>query len=108
MHSTFGEKENFLLNHSQIPRGNSNVSSLGSQHMDLVKAVLTLRSGKVVEKPIVNPCEQDNELFPKSKEGVEPTTTEEKTKPSHAPPFPYALTHARKVNYNLEIFEIFK
>ena len=64
-----------------------------------------LRSGKVVEKPILDPCKEDDESFLKSKEVVEPTTTKEKTEPSPAPPFPHVFTLARKVNHNPEIFK---
>ena len=69
------------------PKGqfNSNANSSGSQHIDQVKLVLTLHSGKVVEKPLLDPYEEDEESFLKSKEGKEPTTTEGKIKPSLAP-----------------------
>jgi hypothetical protein len=30
--------------------------------MDQVKSVTTLRNGKVIEKPILEPCEKDDEL----------------------------------------------
>jgi len=29
--------------------------------MDQAKSVITLRSGKVIEKPILEPCEKDDE-----------------------------------------------
>ena len=29
--------------------------------MDQVKSVITLRSGKVIEKPILEPCEKDDD-----------------------------------------------
>jgi len=38
--------------------------------MDQVKSVITLRSGKVIEKPTLEPCEKD-ELISEGKEGVE-------------------------------------
>ncbi|KAL3582852.1 hypothetical protein D5086_017184 [Populus alba] len=37
-----------------------------------VKSVITLRSGKVIEKPILEPCEKDDESISEGKEGVEP------------------------------------
>ena len=40
--------------------------------MDQVKSVITLRSGKVIEKSILEPCEKEDELFFEGKEGVEP------------------------------------
>jgi hypothetical protein len=40
--------------------------------MDQVKSVITLRSCKVIEKPILEPCEKEDELISEGKEGVEP------------------------------------
>ena len=53
--------------------------------MGQVKAVLMLRNGMVFKKLILNPCEKDDESFPKSKEEVKPTIIEDKTEPSPAP-----------------------
>jgi len=39
--------------------------------MDQVKSVITLRSGKVIEKPTLEPCENDDESISEGKEGVE-------------------------------------
>jgi len=39
--------------------------------MDQVKSVTTLCSGKVIEKPILEPCEKDDELISKGKQMVE-------------------------------------
>jgi hypothetical protein len=47
--------------------------------MDQVKSVTTLRSGKVIEKPILEPCEKDDELISEGKERVEPKHCKEKT-----------------------------
>jgi hypothetical protein len=35
--------------------------------MDQAKSVITVRSGKVIEKPILEPCEKDDELISESK-----------------------------------------
>ncbi|KAL9372498.1 hypothetical protein Peur_034742 [Populus x canadensis] len=58
-----GRKGKFPSQPQQNPKGqyNANASSSGSQHMDHVKSVITLRSGKVIEKPILEPCENDDE-----------------------------------------------
>jgi hypothetical protein len=40
--------------------------------MDQVKSVIILRSGKVIEKQILEPCEKEDELVFEGKEGVEP------------------------------------
>jgi hypothetical protein len=53
---TFQEKCKFPSQPQQNPKGqyNSSASSSGSQHMDQVKSVITLRNGKVIEKPILD------------------------------------------------------
>ena len=70
---SFQEKGKFPSQPQQIPKGqyNANASSSRSQHMDQVKSVTTLHSGKVIEKPILEPCEKDDESISEGKEGVE-------------------------------------
>jgi hypothetical protein len=69
----FQEKGKFLSQPQKNPKGqyNVNASSSGSQHMDQVKLVITLRHGKVIEKPILKPCEKEDESIFEGKEGVE-------------------------------------
>jgi len=107
---SFQEKGKFPSQPQQNPKGqyNAKASSSGSQHMDQVKSVTTLHSGKVIEKPIHETCEKDDELISKGKEGVESEHCKEKTISSPALPFPHAMTKQRKVNHNSEIFETFK
>jgi hypothetical protein len=76
--------------------------------MDQVKSVTTLRSGNVIEKPILEPYEKDDESISEGKEGVESEHCKEKTDFPPALPFPHAMTKQRKVNHNSEIFETFK
>jgi len=76
--------------------------------MDQVKSVITLRSGKVIEKPTLELCEKDDELIFEGKEGVESEHCKEKTDSPPVLPFPHAMTKQRKVNHNSEIFETFK
>jgi len=76
--------------------------------MDQVKSVITLRSGKVIKKPILEPCKKDDELISKGKEGVESEHCKEKIDSPPALPFSHAMTKQRKVNHNSEIFETFK
>jgi hypothetical protein len=76
--------------------------------MDQVKSVITLRSGKVIEKHTLEPCEKDDELISEGKEGVESEHCKEKTDSLPTLPFPHAMTKQRKVNHNFEIFETFK
>ena len=60
---SFQEKGKFPSQPQQNPKGqyNANVSNSGSQHMDQVKSVITLRSGKVIDKPTLEPCEKVDE-----------------------------------------------
>ncbi|XP_011006379.1 PREDICTED: uncharacterized protein LOC105112382 [Populus euphratica] len=107
---SFQEKGKFPSQTQQNPKGqyNANASSSGSQHMDQVKSVTTLRSGKVIEKPSIKPYEKDDESISEGKEGVESENCKETTDSPPALPFPQAMTKQRKVNHNSEIFEIFK
>jgi hypothetical protein len=104
------EKGKFLSQPHQNPKGqyNSSASSSGSQHMDQVKSVTTLRSGKVIEKHILEPCEKDDELISEGKESVELEHCKEKTDSPLVLPFPHVITKQRKVNHNYKIFETFK
>jgi hypothetical protein len=104
-------KVSFHLNHSKIPRGkqyNANASNSRSQYMDQVKLVISLRSGKVIEKPIIEPCEKDDELISEGKEVVEYEHCKEKTDSPPALLFSHVMTKQRKVNHNSDIFETFK
>jgi hypothetical protein len=106
---SFQEKGKFPSQPQQNPKGqyNANASSSGSQHMDQAKSVITLRSGKVIEKLILEPCEKDDESISKGKEGVEYEHCKAKTDSSPTLPFPHAMTKQR-INHNSEIFETFK
>jgi len=107
---SFQEKRKFPSQPQQNSKGqyNANASSSGSQHMDQVKLVITLRNGKVIEKSTLEPYEKDDELISEGKEGVESEHCKEKIDSSPALPFPHAMTKQRKVNHNSEIFETFK
>ncbi|XP_024441588.2 uncharacterized protein LOC112324170 [Populus trichocarpa] len=107
---SFQEKGKFPSQPQQNPKGqyNANASSSGNQHMDQVKSVITLRSGKVIEKPTLEPCEKDDESISEGKEGVESKHCKEKTDSPPALPFPHAMSKQRKVNHNSEILETFK
>jgi len=107
---SFQEKGKFSSQPQQNPNGlyNANASSSRSQHMDQVKSDITLRNGKVIEKPILEPCEKDDELISEGKERVESEHCKEKIDSSPALSFPHAMTKQRKVNHNSEIFETFK
>ena len=104
---SFQEKSKFPSQPQQNPKGqcNANASSSGSQHMDQVKSVITLRSGKVIEKPTLEPCEKDDESISKGKEKVEYEHCKEKIDSPPALPFLHAMTKQRKFNHNSEILE---
>jgi len=76
--------------------------------MDQVKSVITLRSGKVIEKLTLEPCEKDDESISEGKEGVESEHCKENTDSLPTLPFSHVMTKQRKVNHNSEIFETFK
>ena len=69
------------------------MSSSGTQHVDQVKSVTTLHNGKVIEKPILEPYEKDDELIFKAKEMVELEHCKEKTNSPPILPFPHAMTN---------------
>jgi hypothetical protein len=60
--------------------------------MDQIKSVITLRSGKVIEKPTLEPCEKDDESISEGKEEIEYEHCKEKTDSSPSLPFPHAIT----------------
>jgi hypothetical protein len=82
---------------------------------------MTLRSGKAIEKPILEPCEKDDESIPegkeelkddesipKGKEEVKPEYCKEITNSLRILPVSHIMTNQRKVNQNSKIFETFK
>jgi len=77
---SFQEKGKFPSQPQQNRKGqyNANASSSKSQHVDQVKSVITLRSGKVIEKPTLKPCEKDDESISEGKEGIESEHCKEK------------------------------
>ncbi|KAK9208748.1 hypothetical protein WN944_001108 [Citrus x changshan-huyou] len=96
---TIQEKGKF----SAQPRPNPKIRNAP---MDQVKSVITLRSGKVIDWPIPEPCENENS---KGKEELDKLTpSEEITIVPSESPFPHALNKPRKSNHSSEIYEIFK
>lgn len=76
--------------------------------MDQVQSVITLHSGKVIEKHILEPCEKDDDSISQGKEGVKPEHCKEKTDSPPVLTFPHGMTKQIKVNHDSEIFETFK
>jgi hypothetical protein len=67
---------------------------------DINLLVVSLRNDKVIEKPILEPCEKDDELISEDKEGVEYEHCKEKTDSPPTLPFLHVMTTQRKVNHN--------
>jgi hypothetical protein len=107
---TFQEKGKFPSQPQQNPKGqyNSSASSSRSQHMDQVQSVITLHSGKVIEKPILELYKKDDKSISEGKEGVKPEHCKGKTDSPPILPFPHAMTKQREVNHDYEIFQTFK
>ncbi|KAL3569991.1 hypothetical protein D5086_027240 [Populus alba] len=79
-------------------------SSSGSQHMDQVKSVITLRSGKVIEKPILEPCEKDDESISLRVRINIPLLDAIKQVPSYAKFLKDLCTVKRKLNVKKKAF----
>ena len=102
------EKGKFPAQSQPNPKSFQNTQSTsGNQHMDQVKSIITIRSGQIIEKPILNP--RRVEVTSESKEGVDkPLPTTETNDLSHSPPFPHVLKKIKELDHSLEIYEIFK
>jgi hypothetical protein len=59
--------------------------------MDQIQSVITLHSGKVIKKLILEPCEKDDESISEGKEEVKPEHCKEKTDSPPVLPFPHAI-----------------
>jgi hypothetical protein len=71
---SFQEKGKFSSQPQQNHKGQYNLSASNSrsQHMDQVQSIITLHSGKVIKKPILQPCQKDEESICEGKKGVKP------------------------------------
>ena len=78
----------------------------GTQSIDQVKSVITLRSGKIVEN-FIEPT-KDHENATKTNKEEEPKPFQEEIQLKIPPPFPHALKSLKKSNMNSDIYEIFK
>ena len=67
---TIHEKGKFPAQPQPNPKShqNSHEGTSGSQHIDQVKSVITLRSGKVIEKPILESRDVENKSASEGKE----------------------------------------
>ena len=72
--------------------------------MDEIQAIITLRSGKEIEQPMLKPAVETRE-----KEEVEPDhifINEDSMKKSMPPPFPQALRAKKKASKKVGILEV--
>jgi hypothetical protein len=74
--------------------------------MDQVQLVITLHSGKVIEKPILKPCEKDDESIFEGKERVKPEYCKEKTDSPLVLLFSHVMTKQKEVNHDSKILKI--
>ena len=90
------------------PRGVNELSysSEPALKMDEVKALITLRSGKEIEKPVSKPVEKAN--HEKEMDLDQIIIKEESMKKSMPPPFPQALKGKKKASKQVEIFEVLR
>ena len=96
-HQQMQEKGKFPSQTQPNPRGVHEVSSSSepTPRIDKVKAVITLRSGKQIEQPVLTPTEEA-----KKREEAEPERiliNEDAGKKSTPPPFPQTLKGKKKV-----------
>jgi hypothetical protein len=109
---SFHEKGKFSSQPQQNPKGqyNSSASSSGSQYMDQVQSVITLHSGKVIEKLIFEPYEHCKMMSRslRVRKGLNLNIAKKRLIPPPILPFPHAMTKQREVNHDFEIFETFK
>ena len=81
-------------------------SSEPNPRIDEVKAVITLRSGKEVKKPVPKPAEEGHEA--KEAELEEEVIKENAVKKSTPPPFPQALKAKKNAINQAEILEVLR
>ena len=92
----------------QNPKGVHEIadSSETTPKMDEVKALITLRSGKKVEQPMLKPLNEAKEG--QNEEPKRIVIKENMMKKSMPPPFPQALRGQKAVNNPTEIFEVLR
>ena len=102
------EKGKFPSHAQPNPRGVHEVSSSSEPHpmMDKVKSNITLRSGKELKQPVLEPAEENREV--KEAKQDEVVTKESVVKNSTPPPFPQALKAKKKAINQAEILEVLR
>ena len=97
------EKGKFPSQTQPNPRG---VHELSYSRLDEVKVVITLRSGKEVEQPVLKSTDSYKEEKEAEPEKIE--IKEDVVKKSIPPPFPQALKSKKKAINQAEILEVLR
>ena len=102
------EKGKFPSHTQPNPRGVHELSSFSepTSRIDEVKVVITLRSGKKVEQPVLKPAKLKKEE--KEAEPEKNVIKEDVVKKSTPPPFPQALKIKKKAINQAEILEVLR
>ena len=88
------------------PKGIHEVGSSSNSGMDEVKAIITLRSGKVVDQPMPKPVEETRKEVEMEPEHI--FLKEDSMKHSMPPPFPQALRSKKKASQQACIIEVLR
>ena len=100
------EKGRFPSQTLPNPKGVHEIGSSSNSRMDEVKAIITLRSGKEIEKPVPKIAEET-----KKEKEAEPERIiikEDSMKKNMPPPFPQALRGKKKITNQTEIWEVLR
>ena len=100
------EKGRFPSQTLPNPKGVHEIGSSSNSRMDEVKAIITLRSGKEIEKPVPKISEET-----KKEKEAEPERIiirENSMKKNMPPPFPQALRGKKKITNQTEIWEVLR
>ena len=94
------ERERFPSQILQNPKGVHEIGSSNNSEMDEVKAIITLRSGKEIEKPV--PTTAEETCKEKDAEPERVIISEEPVKKNMPPPFPQELRGKKKSQTKLK------
>ena len=100
------EKGRFLSQTLPNPKGVHEIGSSSNSRMDEVKAIITLRSGKEIEKPVPKIAEER-----KKEKEAEPERIiirEDSMKKNMSPQFPQAIRGKKKITNQTEIWEVLR
>ena len=88
------------------PKGAHEVGSSSNSRMDEVKAIITLRSGKEIEKPV--PMTAEETCKEKEADPERVIISEDPVKKNMPPPFPQALRGKKKIPNQAKIWEVLR